>query len=286
MQNIQFALSPNQNLPVQVKGAVLQVIDTGEEAVTVQFLQGGQVAYEVDNVTTGWKVQPFGGFTSMNVKAGANGGNFSAIVTNGDIDIQVLSVGSTIGNTTNNPVPVAIVSEPGAPFQVTAAADFPVKNGATALHVTVDGTVEVSGVELTATNVGINNTAANPVPVSLVSEPGAPLAVSAPAAAPLATLPNLAQTPATVTPVAIAANTTGTALLAADATRRAVRFYNPQGSAGPVAIVPAAADTFANAAIVLYPGDFWNESEAPGAAWYASTPNATGATVNLQTVKA
>lgn len=134
MQNIQLTLGPNQAMPVQVRGVVLQVIDTGEEAITVQFLQGGQVAYEVDDVTTGWKVQPFGGFTSLNIIAGASGGNFSAIVTNGDIDIQLLSIGSTIANTPANPVPVSIVSEPGAPVPVT-------------------GTVQVTGANLVASNV-------------------------------------------------------------------------------------------------------------------------------------
>jgi hypothetical protein len=247
MQNIAINLAAGQSLPAQVKGLVLQMISTGEEAVTVQFMQGGRIAYTVNNVTTGWRLKPVGGFDSVIFTAGANATSVQAIATNGDIDIQVLEVGSTIANTAGNPVPVSLVAEPGAPVPVT-----------------IDGTVTVTGVELTATNVGISNTPADPVPVQTA----------------------INETVATVAPVVVAANATGTALLAADATRRGVRFYAPQTNAGPVAILPDNAHGFANAAIVLYPGDFWNENEASGAAWYASTPAGTGATVNMQTVKA
>ncbi|KML60893.1 hypothetical protein VL15_07215 [Burkholderia cepacia] len=211
----------------------------------------------VQSVGAGAKLTPAAGFVAVTISTTADS-NVAFIVTQGDIDIQLNQTTVNIGNGSGNPVPVAIVSEPGSPFPVT-----------------VTGTVAVSGATLTATNVGINNTTANPVPVQLhVSDITVPV------------LPALALTPATVTPVVVAAGATGAVLLAADATRRAVRFFNPASSAGPVAIVPAAADAYANGAIVLNPGDFWNETDAPGAAWYASTPAATGATVNLQTVKA
>ncbi|MBA9942162.1 hypothetical protein [Burkholderia cepacia] len=200
----------------------------------------------VQSVGAGAKLTPAIPFVQVEITTSADA-NVMFLVTNGDIDVQLTQVGTNVTNSNANPVPVAIVSEPGSPFPVT-----------------VTGTVNVSGATLTATNVGINNTDANPVPVTTATS----------------------QTPATVAPVPVAANATGTTLLAADATRRAVRFYAPSTNAGPVAIVPAATDAYASAAIVLNPGDFWNETEAPGAAWYASTPTATGGTINLQTVKA
>lgn len=268
------------NAAITGRTLYVQGCDAGSTlTVTLTDMMGNTET--VVGVGAGAKLTPAAGFKNVLITTSADA-NVQFVVTNGDIDIQLTQVGTNVTNTNANPVPVAIVSEPGAPFSVTPGADFPVKNGASALHVTVDGTVTVSGATLTATNVGINNTTANPVPVQLhVSDITVP--VSAPAAAPLATLPNLAQTPATVAPVTLAASATGTVLLAADATRRAVRFYN--AGANPVAITPDNTTTYANAAIVLNPGDFWNETEAPGAAWWASTGSAGGATVNLQTVK-
>lgn len=257
MQNINIQLKAGVALQSQVKGLLLQVIGTdGAENLSVQFIQGSGVAYTVNGVAAGWRLKPTGGFDSV-VFQSDNDAAITCIVTSGDIDVQVLEVGSTITNAANNPVPVSIVSEPGQPFAVTIA--------------------EGSTVEVTADNVGINNTEANPVPVKLVASDdatGVPV------------LPVLAQTPATVAPVVVAANANGVVLIAADATRRAARFYNPNISAGPVAITPDLTTSFASASVVLYPGDFWSETDAPGAAWYASTPNETGATVNLQTVNA
>jgi len=267
MQNIGTTLTPGSATPFQMRGTVLQILSSGNSAgLTVQFLRGSQVEYTVKGALTGWKLKPAGGFDSITIES-ATGDTISAIVTGGDVDIQVLETAAQITNTAGNPVPVSIGG---------------------------------GNVTVTATNVGINNTSANPVPVSITSEPGAPFAVTvgntsgspvpvslvSEPGAPVATVDTKAMTPATVAPVTVAANATGTALLALDATRRGVRFYNPQTSAGPVAITPDGTTAFANAAVVLYPGDFWNETEAPGAAWYASTPAATGAAVNLQTVKA
>jgi hypothetical protein len=267
MQNININLAAGQSLPVQVQGLVLQIISTGEEAVEVKFLQGSRVMYDVDGVATGWRLKPQGGFNSLVFTAGENATTVQAIVTNGDIDIQVLEVGSSISNTADNPVPVSLVNEPGAPVPVSAPAGNPVNVAAPAgapVNVAVQGTVNVSGATLTATNVGIDNTAADPVPVQTA----------------------ISSTVATVATVPVAAGATGTVLLAADATRRGVRFYNPQSSAGPVALTPDNVTSFANAAIVLYPGDYYAETDAPAAAWYAATPAGTTAAVNLQTVHA
>ena len=81
----------------------------------------------------------------------------------------------------------------------------------------------------------------------------------------------------------IAVTDAGIALLAADATRKSVRFRN----VGPddVALIAALANSFANAAVVLRAGETWNEIEAPGAAWFSQTDVGGAAEVAIQTVK-
>lgn len=230
-----------------VGGRVLfiQSVDSGATlGVTLIDSFGNQ--YVAQSLGAGAKLAPAPGFASVQIIPSA-ACNVQFIVTDGDIDIQLTQTTVSVANTGANPVPVSLVSEPGAPVPVS-----------------VTGTVNVSGATLTATNVGINNTNANPVPVSEAT----------------------CATVATVAGVPVAANATGTVLIAADATRRVMRFYAPQSNAGPVAITPDNATTYANAAIVLNPGDYREETNAPGVAWYASTPAATGATVNMQTVKA
>lgn len=55
---------------------------------------------------------------------------------------------------------------------------------------------------------------------------------------------------------------------AASATRLGLRFLAPATNSGNVALI-GAGGTFANAAIILAPGDAWVESEAAAAAWSA-----------------
>ncbi|KVD19192.1 hypothetical protein WI80_33395 [Burkholderia ubonensis] len=285
MQNFRAVLDGNAPYIRTMRGMVLliQTADQGN-ALTVQLLRGGAVLDTVDGIGPGAKLVPRGGFDGFTIEGAA--GVVQGVVTMGDIDIQLAQINTNISNDATHPVPVSLVSAPGQPIEVTNA---PGQD----LRVTVDGPVNVTGAQLTATNVGINNTDANPVPVKLhASDDATPIPVAGTvtignaAGAPVPTLDVKAQTPATVAPVPVAAGATGTVLLAVDAARRAVRFFNPAGSAGPVAIVPDNATVYASAAIVLNPGDFWNETEAPGAAWFASTPAGTGATVNIQTVKA
>jgi hypothetical protein len=273
MQNFNAVLDGTTDYTGNMRGLVL-LIQTATQGggLTVMFLRGGAVVDTVGNIGPGTKLIPVGGFDAFVIRGAA--GAVVGVVTMGDIDIQLAQTAVTVQNTNGNPVPVAIVSEPGAPFQVSAPVGQEV-------NVKVQGTVAVTGATLTATNVGINNTAANPVPVMLHASDDA---TAIPVTGTVSTLDTKAQTPATVAPVAVAVSTTGAVLLAADATRRAVRFYN--AGANPVAITPDNATTFAQAAIVLNPGDFWNETDAPGAAWWASTGAAGSATVNLQTVKA
>lgn len=259
MQNIGTTLTPGVATPFPQKGTVLQILSSGNSAgLTIQFMRGSQVQDTVNGVLTGWKLTPQGGFDGLTIQS-ATGDTISGIVTGGDVDVQVLETVAQITNTTANPVPV-----------------------------TLEGTT----VNMTATNVGINNTSANPVPVSIVNEPGAPFAVSGTVgisgtvpvtltgSTDAAAIPVQAQPMATTLtePAPVAVATAGAVLLAASATRKAFRVRN--AGTGLLALTASAAQTFANAAIVLNPGDTWNETDAPGAAWYAVSD--VGTTANLQ----
>lgn len=219
---------------VGVRGStfIIQASDQGN-TLEVDFQQNGATVYQLKNIGAGAKVRPVLAFDGVIIKAAVDT-NVTFIVTDGDIDIQITQQNVTVQNSA-----------------------VPVGNGPAPLHVTVDGTVNVSGATLTATNVGINNTSANPVPVQ--AQP--------PASA-----------PSDVTPVAV--GTAGGVLLAASAGRKGFRVYN--AGTGKMGITAAAATTFANAAVVLNPGDSWNETDAPQAAWYAVSD--TGTTANLQVV--
>ncbi|CAE6746707.1 hypothetical protein R69619_02732 [Paraburkholderia nemoris] len=250
MQNVgPITLTPNSPLQVNVRGTTVQILSSGNSAgLTIQFLQGSQVQYTVEDVLTGWKIKPAGGFDSLTITS-ATGDTISAIVTGGDIDIQFLESSVEVTNGAGNPVQVAVVS----------------------------GTIN-----MTATNVGINNTSENPVPVSLVSEPGAPVAVSGTvnigngAGSPvLVQVEPPASTPADVGAVAV--GTSGGALIAASAGRKGLRIRN--AGPGQLGITAAAGTTFANAAVVLQVGDTWNERDAPQAAWYAVSDTSTSAII-------
>jgi hypothetical protein len=246
MQNIGTTLQAGVALPFQIKGTVLQIVSSGESAgLTVQFWQGTRVAYEVDGVLTGWKLKPTGGFDSITIES-ATADTISAIVTAGDVDIQILDGITQIANTPANPVPVSVAG---------------------------------GNVEVTATNVGINNTVANPVPVTLVSEPGAPVAVTLTGSVDAAPLPVIASQGASVmenAPLPVPANVVP--LLAAGA-RRAFRVLN--AGTGMLAIGGNDNLTFAQAALVLYPGDMWEEKLVPQVAWFAISDVGTTATVEV-----
>lgn len=252
MQNIKATLTPGVEASFQMRGAVLQILSSGASAgLTVQFLSGSQVTTTVNDVVTGWKLTPRGGFDSITIRS-ATGDTISAIVTDGNLDVQVLDTVTTVINTPANRIPVDIGG----------------------------GTVDV-----TATNVEISNTTDNPVPVSLVSEPGAPVAVNGmveigntgDSPVPVQALPP-ASVPADLVPVAVTA--AGALLVAADAARRGLRIRN--AGTGQLAITAAAGTIFTYAALVIQPGDVWSETEAPQAAWYAVSD--TGTTANVQAV--
>lgn len=206
MQTLKLTLSAGMPQPVHVAGTVL-VIQSADQGSTlsVDFSQGGAVNATVLNLGAGAKIAPKGGFSGVTVTSPVDA-NVSLIITSGDIDIQLTAIGSIITNTNANPVPVAIVSEPGAPFQVQA------------------------------------------VPAGVAATDVAPVAI-----------PNA-----------------GTQLVAASAGRKSLRVRNV--GPGQLAITAAAATSFANAAIILAVGDVWIETDAPQAKWYGvSDTNATAA---------
>ncbi|MBU9401629.1 hypothetical protein KTE13_17985 [Burkholderia multivorans] len=241
MQTIKQLIKANSagySAAVGGRAFYVQGCDTGS-TLTVTLTDATGNRDTVIGVGAGVKLVPTKGFVQIDISSTADA-NIQFIVTNGDIDMQLTQVGTNVTNTNANPVPVAIVSEPGAPFPVTVA-----------------GTVNVTGATLTATNVGVNNTAANPVPTQAVPP---------------------ASAPSDVTPVAV--GTSGASLIAASSGRRGLRILN--AGPGRLALTAAAATTFANAAVVLQVGDVWNETDAPQAQWFAVSDS--GTTANLQVV--
>jgi hypothetical protein len=126
------------------------------------------------------------------------------------------------------------------------------------LTIANDGTqrvpVDLAGgnVNVNAVNVGINNTNAQAVPVKKQA------------------LTALVHQPSTAVGVAATA-------LTADATLRKVIFRNNHATA--TVGLGGAGVTLANAAIVLQPGDSWEETDAAGAAWFGVSDTAnTGVT--------
>lgn len=120
--------------------------------------------------------------------------------------------------------------------------------------------VDLAGgnVEVTATNVGISNTDAAPVP----------------------TKAKLAGAVAHSEPVGV--GVVAVKVLEPSATRRGARFRN--AGAAPFAIGGAGV-TFAAATDIVMPGETWNEIDAPGAAWYAICEAGSASTINISTVE-
>ncbi|KUZ07002.1 hypothetical protein WI28_23050 [Burkholderia diffusa] len=197
-------------MPMPIAGSVflIQSADQGNN-LNVRFFSNNAVVGEVDNVGTAFKTKPPAGFSGIDLLATVDT-NVTFIIADGDVDLQLSNVGVQVTNTAGNPVPVSIVGEPGAPFQV------------------------------------------QPVPAGTVATDVASVAVS----------------------------NVGGPLIAAAAGRKSLRVRNV--GPGQLAITSAAATAFAAAAIVLQVGDTFIETDAPQAAWYAVSD--TNTTAALQVV--
>ena len=233
-----LAAGTGYSAPIGGRAFYLQACDAGS-TLTVALIDKWGNQETVTTIGAGAKLVPTNGFVRVDITSTADA-NVQFIVTNGDIDMQLSQVGTNVTNTNANPVPVAIVSEPGAPFQVSAPVGQEV-------NVKVQGSVAVTGATLTATNVGITQ--------------GGTITENAPVAAP--------------------AFTTGTpnqvSLLAASAGRRRVAFKN---AGTGIAYIGGAGLTPTNAVISLNPGDVWHDNDGAPAAWYGTSD--AGTTINVQ----
>jgi hypothetical protein len=128
-----------------------------------------------------------------------------------------------------------------------------------------------AAINVTATNVGVNNTDANPVPVKLhASDDATPL-------------PVLKQQQSTIVNYAPIAAGLAAAALVSDAALR--RFTVRNNNAAAKIAIGGAGVTMANAAVILNPGDVWVEDDAPGAAWFVVSDTA-GQFANVLGLKA
>ena len=139
--------------------------------------------------------------------------------------------------------------------QVNVSGQVVVSNSAAA-RVPVD--LAGGNVQVTATNVGINNDNTKPIPVQKQA---------------LTTLTDS---------ITKAINTGAAQALISDNTLKRLRIRNESTSARVA--LGGANVTMANAAIILEPGETWLEDDAPGAAWYA-TSDQNGADVRAMGVK-
>ncbi|CAD9228366.1 conserved hypothetical protein [Burkholderia cenocepacia] len=255
MQTESILLKANQRYPIVGAGSVLLIQDADQGAnLSIRFFNGTAVAAEVDSVGAGFRAKPDNGFSGIDLLAPVDT-NVTLTFGTGDIQMQLAQLGVVVTNTPDKPVPVSIVGEPGQPFEVT---NVPGQD----LKVSVDGTVNVSGATLTATNVGINNTDANPVPVRPIQATSVTDAAPVPVPAFTGGSPNQVH-------------------IRAAGACRALRVANPLASTGKL-FVGGAGVTPTNAVIVLLPGDIWNETDAPQIDWYATSD--TGASANLQVI--
>jgi hypothetical protein len=171
-------------------------------------------------------------FDAVILKAAANC-TVSIFLTTNDVDL-----GFTDGSLVNVQGGVVVNNDAASPIPVAIGAG--------------------STVNVTADNVGINNSNANAVPVKNQA---------------LAVIVDHA--PAVI-------NTGAAQLLVNDATLRRLRVRNAHATA--LVFLGGAGVTPANAAILLQPGDIWVEDDAAGASWYAVS-DTNGADVRVTGLK-
>jgi len=234
MKSYSEFLAAGVPLQLQIGGKVLYVQRSeAGQVLKVEFLNG-VASQSVDNVGKGFKAAPVGGFGSIKITA-TESGTVDFVVTDGDIDVKFDDAATVIGNDDSQAVPVRLPA------------------GQRML-------VDVAGgnVQLTATNVGINNSNDLAIPVQMQA---------------LGTIINGMK----------AINAGAAQQVSADAALKRLRFRN--ASADKSICLGGANVTFANAAIVLAPGDMWIEDDAAGATWFAAA-DAAGADLRIMGVKA
>lgn len=182
----------------------------------------------------------------------------------------VIPSGVAVTNDLAHSIPVTLTSSSNTtPIPVSLASIRVNNTEAQAIPVNFAGTVSpVLGV------VTVDNTNAEAIPV--LQKPGETFEVNVSNASLAVTIGqavNVKDVPCpTIVNIAPVSAGLAAAALVADATLRRLRVRN--GHAMAIIAIGGAGITLASAAIVLAPGDIWNETEAAGAAWYVISDTA------------
>ncbi|MFC4932950.1 hypothetical protein [Massilia sp. GCM10023247] len=256
-----FTLKAGQPVQIPVQGKVILVDDTGEaEGVDITPMKGGAT------------------FTKMpkRQKAFKCFADYDAIILEAAVDCVVsmflsqtdVSLGFASGALVNVMGQVSIGNDPDNRVPVDIGGGL---------------------IEVTASNVGINNTDETAVPmrqrpadvfaVQVKNSDASAMPVVQKGGAEFVTRGYLAAIVTDVAPV----NMTEIRgpVLAVGAARRGFRIKNV--GAGAVAIGGAGV-TIDNAVVLIQPGETWNENEAPGAAWHGVCAAGTSSTLNIQVI--
>ena len=168
-----------------------------------------------------------------------------------------------------------------------------ITNGlANSIPVTLTSSSNTTPIPVSLASIRVSNTAAQPIPVNFAGTVAPVLGVvtidnTNDEAIPVLQKPGavfeVRQTrPTTVinsAPVDVA-DAAGL-LLVASASRRGARIRN----VGPNTVaIGASGIVFDDAAVLINPGETWNEDEAPGAAWYAICQDGESARINIQEI--
>ena len=251
---------------VDIPGRVLLVdsVSTGQ-GVDIALLKNGTPSTAIPGRQAGFRlVADFGGvilksaldcevgiFLEVNdVQLGGTAG--------GDV---VIPNGVEITNKLAASIPVTLTSSSNTTPSPVSLASIRVNNtAAQPIPVSFAGTVSpVLGV------VTVDNTNAEAIPV--LQKPGETFAVSVAQALSVKDV----QCPTIVNIAPVSAGLVAVALVS-DATLRRLRVRN--GHATATIAIGGAGITRANAAIVIEPGDIWNETDAAGAAWFVVSDTA------------
>jgi len=233
MKSYSEFIAAGQPMKLTIGGKLLYIQRSQAGAVLDVTFHNGFGTQTVNAVGKGFKAGPVGGFDTITIATAADG-VVEFIITDGDVSAQFDDASTVIGNDDGQAIPIRLPE--GQRMLVS---------------------LEGGNVNVNAVNVGVNNTAANPVP----------------------TKHYMAQAVTNVEPVGVSANVG--VLVAADASRRGLRVKNV--GANPVAIGGAAL-VFAKAVVLVQPGETWYESEAAGAAWSCICDAGLNSTLNVQVI--
>lgn len=254
MKSYSEKITVGSALVLSIPGKTLYIQRSSAGAVlNVEIVKGQAESSRIARVGKGFKVTPATGFDGIRITTSADS-QVDFVVTDGGIDLAFDEDAQIIGNDDSQAIPVRTPT--GEPLEVLFA-----------------GTVEpVLGV------VTVDNTDGEAIPVQ--PKTGVSFTVEQKAGTSFNVKTYLAAVVADHAPVAVL--DVAAMVVDADLARRGLRIKN--AGVNPVAIGGAGID-WAIAAVILQPGETWNENEAPGAAWYAVCDTGLTSTLNLQTIE-